>query len=33
VLTVLDQGVVLESGAMEQVQNSRKVQEIYLTRV
>jgi branched-chain amino acid transport system ATP-binding protein/urea transport system ATP-binding protein len=33
VLTVLDQGVVLESGAMEQVQNSRKVQEIYLSRV
>ena len=33
VLTVLDQGAVLESGRVEQVQNSRKVQEIYLTRV
>jgi branched-chain amino acid transport system ATP-binding protein len=33
VLTVLDQGAVLESGAVEQVQNSRKVQEIYLARV
>ena len=33
VLTVLDQGAVLESGRIEQVQNSRKVQEIYLTRV
>jgi branched-chain amino acid transport system ATP-binding protein/urea transport system ATP-binding protein len=32
VLTVLDQGAVLESGAVEQVQNSRKVQEIYLAR-
>jgi branched-chain amino acid transport system ATP-binding protein/urea transport system ATP-binding protein len=33
VLTVLDQGTVLESGEVEQIQNSRKVQEIYLTRV
>jgi branched-chain amino acid transport system ATP-binding protein/urea transport system ATP-binding protein len=33
VLTVLDQGSVLESGTVEQVRNSRKVQEIYLTRV
>src|SRR5713226_10418836 len=33
VLTVLDQGNVLESGTVAQVQNSRKVQEVYLTRV
>ena len=33
VLTVLDQGNVLESGTVAQVQSSRKVQEIYLTRV
>ena len=33
VLTVLDQGAVLESGGVEQVQNSPKVQEIYLSRV
>jgi branched-chain amino acid transport system ATP-binding protein len=33
VLTVLDQGSVLESGTVEQVQASRKVQEVYLTRV
>ncbi|HET6306098.1 MAG TPA: ABC transporter ATP-binding protein [Rhodopila sp.] len=33
VLTVLDQGAVLESGRVEQVRSSRKVQEIYLTRV
>jgi branched-chain amino acid transport system ATP-binding protein len=32
VLTVLDQGNVLESGPVAQVQNSRKVQEVYLTR-
>jgi branched-chain amino acid transport system ATP-binding protein/urea transport system ATP-binding protein len=32
-LTVLDQGTVVESGTVEQVQNSRKVQEVYLTRV
>ena len=33
VLTVLDQGNVLESGTVAQVHNSRKVQEVYLTRV
>jgi len=33
VLTVLDQGVVIESGTVEQVQGSHKVQEVYLTRV
>ena len=33
VLTVLDQGSVLESGTVEHVQSSRKVQEVYLTRV
>jgi len=33
VLTVLDQGRVLESGTVEQIQRSRKVQEVYLTRV
>jgi branched-chain amino acid transport system ATP-binding protein/urea transport system ATP-binding protein len=33
VLTVLDQGTVVESGTVEQVQNSLKVQEVYLTRV
>jgi branched-chain amino acid transport system ATP-binding protein len=33
VLTVLDQGSVLESGTVEHVQCSRKVQEVYLTRV
>jgi branched-chain amino acid transport system ATP-binding protein len=33
VLTVLDQGTVLESGPVAQVQSSRKVQEVYLTRV
>ena len=33
VLTVLDQGTVLESGTVAQVQKSRKVQEVYLTRV
>ena len=33
VLTVLDQGMVLESGTVERIQNSRKVQEVYLTRV
>jgi urea transport system ATP-binding protein len=33
VLTVLDQGRVLESGTVDEVQNSRKVQEVYLTRV
>jgi len=33
VLTVLDQGCVLETGTVEQIQKSRKVQEVYLTRV
>ena len=33
VLTVLDQGHVLASGTVEQIQKSRKVQEVYLTRV
>jgi branched-chain amino acid transport system ATP-binding protein/urea transport system ATP-binding protein len=33
VLTVLDQGHVLETGTVEQIQKSRKVQEVYLTRV
>lgn len=33
VLTVLDQGIVLETGTVEQIQASRKVQEVYLTRV
>ena len=33
VLTVLDQGKVLESGSVAQIQASRRVQEVYLTRV
>ena len=33
VITVLDQGRVLETGTVEQIQKSRKVQEVYLTRV
>jgi branched-chain amino acid transport system ATP-binding protein len=33
VLTVLDQGRVLDSGTVDHIQNSRKVQEVYLTRV
>jgi branched-chain amino acid transport system ATP-binding protein/urea transport system ATP-binding protein len=33
VLTVLDQGRVIESGPIEQIRSSRKVQEVYLTRV
>jgi branched-chain amino acid transport system ATP-binding protein/urea transport system ATP-binding protein len=33
VLTVLDQGNVLESGTVAHVQNSHKVQQVYLTRV
>jgi branched-chain amino acid transport system ATP-binding protein/urea transport system ATP-binding protein len=33
VLTVLDQGRVLETGTLAQIQRSRKVQEVYLTRV
>jgi branched-chain amino acid transport system ATP-binding protein len=32
VLTVLDQGHVVESGTVEEVQSSSKVQEVYLTR-
>lgn len=32
-LTVLDQGSVLDSGSVEHIRNSRKVQEVYLTRV
>jgi branched-chain amino acid transport system ATP-binding protein/urea transport system ATP-binding protein len=32
-LTVLDQGSVLDSGDVEAIQHSRKVQEVYLTRV
>jgi branched-chain amino acid transport system ATP-binding protein len=33
VLTVLDQGRVLESGSVAQIQASERVQEVYLTRV
>jgi len=33
VLTVLDQGRVLDSGDVEHIRNSKKVQEVYLTRV
>jgi urea transport system ATP-binding protein len=33
VLTVLDQGTVLDSGSVEAIQASSKVQEVYLTRV
>ena len=32
VLTVLDQGAVLDSGSVEAIQRSPKVQEVYLTR-
>jgi branched-chain amino acid transport system ATP-binding protein len=32
-LTVLDQGSVLDSGPCQHIRNSRKVQEVYLTRV
>ena len=32
-LTVLDQGNVIESGTVRHIQNSRKVQEVYLIRV
>lgn len=32
VLTVLDQGRVLDSGDVEHIRNSKKVQEVYLTR-
>jgi branched-chain amino acid transport system ATP-binding protein/urea transport system ATP-binding protein len=33
VLTVLDQGTVLDTGSVEAIQASPKVQEVYLTRV
>jgi urea transport system ATP-binding protein len=33
VLTVLDQGAVLDSGNVEHIQSSQKVREVYLTRV
>jgi branched-chain amino acid transport system ATP-binding protein len=33
VLTVLDQGVVLDTGSVDAIQKSPKVQEVYLTRV
>jgi branched-chain amino acid transport system ATP-binding protein len=33
VLTVLDQGEVLDSGSVDHIQRSPKVQEVYLTRV
>ena len=33
VLTVLDQGGVLDTGSVEAIQASPKVQEVYLTRV
>jgi branched-chain amino acid transport system ATP-binding protein len=32
-LTVLDEGEVLDSGSVAQIRESRKVQEVYLTRV
>jgi branched-chain amino acid transport system ATP-binding protein/urea transport system ATP-binding protein len=32
-LTVLDQGRVLDSGTVAEIQSSSKVQEVYLTRV
>ena len=32
-LTVLDQGSVLDSGSVEHIRKSKKVQEVYLTRV
>lgn len=32
-LTVLDQGSILDSGPVEHIRNSAKVQEVYLTRV
>jgi branched-chain amino acid transport system ATP-binding protein len=32
-LTVLDQGKVLDSGSVEHIRKSKKVQEVYLTRV
>ncbi len=33
VLTVLDQGKVLDTGTVEQIQHSEKVQQVYTTRV
>ena len=33
ILTVLDQGKVIDSGTVKHIQNSRKVQEVYLIRV
>jgi branched-chain amino acid transport system ATP-binding protein len=33
VLTVMDQGTVLDSGSVEAIQSSPKVQEVYLSRV
>jgi ABC-type uncharacterized transport system ATPase subunit len=31
-LTVLDQGSVLDSGTIDEIRRSRKVQEVYLSR-
>jgi branched-chain amino acid transport system ATP-binding protein len=33
ILTVLDEGKVIDSGTVRNIQSSRKVQEVYLTRV
>jgi branched-chain amino acid transport system ATP-binding protein/urea transport system ATP-binding protein len=33
VLTVLDQGKVLDSGTVEEIQRSAQVQQVYTTRV
>ena len=33
ILTVLDQGKVIDSGTVRYIQSSRKVQEVYLIRV
>ena len=32
-ITVLDQGKVLETGSIETIRTSKKVQEVYTTRV
>ena len=32
-LTVLNQGVVVDSGTIAEIQNSEKVREVYLSRV
>ena len=32
-ITVLDQGKVLETGSIEKIRTSKKVQEVYTTRV